>query len=134
MELEWTIDSVAGDKAKMTQTIRKISFLHVIGDFRSRYDTDHKGKHPRDDLGSAAADVIDPLVGAKTTFTMNVRGEVSDVALKDDDDTESHAYIDVFKRTILQTSILLPAESIGKGATWKRAYGRSRWGVREIYA
>ena len=77
------------------------------------------------------AKILDVLAASKTTFTMSVRGEVSDVSPDEKtvlaltgaskaDIGESSTSADILKQVILQTSIPLPDESIDKGATWKR--------------
>ncbi len=131
MELVWTIDSVEGEKARITQSVREMSIVMntAIGSFR--YSTAETGNAPGDPLGAAFSKILDVLVESKTTFTLSAQGVVSDVSTDEKtvaaltgaanaDVGESSTSADVLKQVILQTTIILPGESIEKGKTWTR--------------
>ncbi|GAC1342792.1 MAG: hypothetical protein NVSMB14_07300 [Isosphaeraceae bacterium] len=129
LELVWKIDSADGDKAKITQTINGIKFVMDSPFAKIDYDTKERDKAPADPFGSSFSKIMNVLADSKTTFTMDSRGEISDVST--DDKTvkglkaatampgASGPSADGLKAVILQTAMVLPDKTLAKGASWK---------------
>ena len=80
MELVWTIDSVEGDKAKITQTVRKMSIVMDTAVGSTRYDTSDKGNPPDDPAGHTLRENSRRARRVENGARNDAQGKVSDVS------------------------------------------------------
>ena len=133
MEMTWTVDSVDGDKARISQTIQKIKMSMDSSLSKFTYDTTARENRPADAIGSGFATILDNVADAKTTFTLSAQGEATNIAF--DHKTlkglsELHpeslgapsSSLDVLKVGILSVATPLPEMTMPlvKGKTWTR--------------
>lgn len=129
LHLVWKIDSIDGGKAKITQTIDSIRFVMESPFAKIDYDTTKRDEAPADPFGSSFSKIMNVLADSKTTFTMDARGEVSNVST--DEKTvgglktaaampgTQGPTADGLKALILQTAIVLPEKTLAKDVSWK---------------
>jgi hypothetical protein len=129
MDMTWNIKSVDKEgKAKMSQTFDRVRLTMNTANGKMEFDS-KEAKAPEAPGGAAIAELYKALVGAEITFTMDPRGQISDVniptklteAMKNSPAAAGAG--DMFtaegmKRMINQSGLTLPEKAATKGESW----------------
>ncbi len=129
MDMTWSIKSVDKEgKAKMGQTFDRVRLTMNTAAGKMEFDS-KEGKAPNGPGGDAIAELYKALIGVEITFTMNPRGEISEVeiptkltdAMKNSPAAAGAG--DMFtaegmKRMINQSGLTLPEKPASKGQSW----------------
>jgi hypothetical protein len=131
-DLHWTVKSVSPDGvAEMTQTIDRVQVRMDSGAGQPPFVFDSASKEPPPE-GPVAAQLVPvfkALAGLECTLTMDARGEIRDVKIADGvveslKKSFQGGLANLFtkeslKNMVGQSSLVLPAEVVAKGKTWK---------------
>jgi hypothetical protein len=125
MQMTWLVDSAADGTFSITQTFDRIkmSMKGPTGDM----EYDSASTEEPTGLTKTISDMLKPMIGAKFTQTMDVRGKVLDVkvpveALKGFDANplmKQFFASDSMKEMITKASPVLPDEAVDKGYRWQ---------------
>ncbi len=126
MQMTWLVDSADDESFNMTQTFDRIKMTMKIP---GAGDIEYDSASTEEPTGTTKtiADMLKPMVGAKFSQSMNVRGKVLDVkipaeALKGFDANPLMKQFfagDSMKEMMSKASPVLPDEAIDKGYRWQ---------------
>ena len=129
MDMTWNIKAVDKEgSAKMSQTFDRVRLTMDSPGGKMQFDS-KEGKAPDGPGGASIAELYKGLIGAEISFSMNSRGEISDVevptklteAMKNSPAAAGAG--DMFtaegmKRMISQSGLTLPEKAATKGESW----------------
>jgi hypothetical protein len=131
MDQTWHVKSVDKDgAAKVLQTFDRIRMKMDGGPINLDYDS-KTGKDPEGPIGDVVGPIFKGLVGAEFKFTMDARGQISDVVVPEKiaesirGTALAAAGLDEFlsqdgmKRMVEQTGLALPEAAPIKGKSWQ---------------
>ncbi len=125
----WVVDSVDADGTfRITQTIDRVT-MTMSAPFTGEVKYDSASNEEPKGLAKTIGDVIQPMLGAKFTQTMDQRGKIHEIKVPNEAFQGLNANPvlkqfftgDSFKEMFRKASPELPADAIDEGFSWKNS-------------
>jgi len=130
--MDWEVKDVQDGKFIMAQSITRMKMNMEAPMMQLQYDSDDE---EASGMGAQLADVIKPIIGGEISFTMDARGNISDVEIPDDITSALESAgggmggqmfsKESLEQLVQSANLVFPENPVGEGESWSHEVTQS---------